>query len=550
MRPGNRGWRQAVLLALLSLAFAAHGATRAWLDRERIELGETVTLNIETDQPGAQPPGYDALLPDFAPSGHSSRRSVDVSNGQRREVSLFAVALSPRREGVFTIPALRVGGEATQPLQVTVVPASVTPARAGEPAFIEAEPDTRSPYVQQSVGYVLRLYYATPLVSGQLEQPPPDGASMQRIGSDLQYTREIGGQRYTVVERRFQIVPERSGTLAIPGARFEGRGVGGFFDDVFGGGQRELRANGPSHVLQVQPMPDGAPQPWLPLHALEMRYLAAPQTVRAGEATTVVVEVVADGAIGAQLPELQLPVGDGAQVFAEPAQIDETFDKGRLRSRMVRRFSVVPAQAGALRVPGPRMAWWDVRAGVARTASLPDLRWQVEAGGGPARADVVGAPAETPRHGGGDAARGWWPWLAGLFALLWLATAAWAWHLRRRTGGAGVPAARTGADATHDTRRLTHRRFMQLLQAGDLGEIDAALCALPTPPVHDLDALASRLADAAQRDAVAALQAARWGGGDAAAARAALRAAFAGGPKWNVAADAGPEVLPPLYPRD
>ena len=116
--------------------------------------------------------------------------------------------------------------------------------------FIEAEADTRAPWVQQSVGYTLRLYYATPLVSGQLDQPTPEGAAVQRVGSDLQYSREIGGRRYTVVERRFVIVPERSGALTIPAARFEGTGVGGFFDDLFGefmggrGGRRGRRSDG------------------------------------------------------------------------------------------------------------------------------------------------------------------------------------------------------------------------------------------------------------------------------------------------------------------
>src|SRR3546814_7412236 len=56
-------------------------------------------------------------------------------------------------------------------------------------SFIEAQIDDEDPYVQQSVGYTLRLYYDTPLVSGQLDQATPDGASLQRVGSDLQYTR-------------------------------------------------------------------------------------------------------------------------------------------------------------------------------------------------------------------------------------------------------------------------------------------------------------------------------------------------------------------------
>src|SRR3546814_7467985 len=74
--------------------------------------------------------------------------------------------------------------------------------------------------------------------------------------------------RSTVVERRFLLVPERSGPLTIPGARFSGRGSGGFFDDVFGNGSRELRANGAPRFITVRPVPAKAPQPWLPLRGL------------------------------------------------------------------------------------------------------------------------------------------------------------------------------------------------------------------------------------------------------------------------------------------
>src|SRR5690606_6848420 len=185
------------------------------------------------------------------------------------------------------------------------------------------------------------------------------------------------------------IVPERSGTLTIPGARFEGIGVGGYFDDMFGSGRRALHANGPPRVLDVRPLPDGAPQPWLPLHGLELRYVATPQQARAGEAATIDVELVADGAAAAQLPELVLPPVEGAQVFPEPAQVDEGCARVSRRTRVTRRFSLVPAAEGRLRVAAPRVAWWDVRAGVARTASLPALELEVAAGSAAPSAPLV-----------------------------------------------------------------------------------------------------------------------------------------------------------------
>lgn len=544
--PRLLGW----LLVLACIA-PAQAATRAWLDRERIGVGETTTLNIETDQAGARMPDFSALAPDFVLSGHSSTRgSEPVAGGGHRPRVLFAVALQPRREGLLTVPALRVGAESTAPLVLTVLPDATAPARAGEPVFIEAEADTDAPWVQQSVGYTLRLYYATPLVSGQLDQPVPDGAAVHRVGSDVQYSREIAGRRYTVVERRFVLVPERSGTLVVPGARFEGTGVGGFFDDMFGGGRRALRAQGPSRVLQVQPVPASAPQPWLPLQSMQLRYLATPQELRAGEAATVDVELVADGAAASQLPELRLPPVDGAQVFPEPPQVDELFERGRPRTRVTRRFAVVPVQAGPLRLPGLRQAWWDVDAGVERTAALPDLHLEVEPGAPAAAVDDAVQAAFEAGRGDRRVHPGAWRWLAIGLAVLWLGTLAWALRERRRAGAHArrLPLVQPRGDAPAPATSL--RALREVLVAGDARELEAALCGLAAPSAASLEALSAQLDDPGQRAAITMLQEARWNDGDMAAARRALQEAFARGPRWRAPApaDAAVSLLPPLYP--
>ena len=539
----------AAVLVLWALAGHARADTRAWLDRDRIARDETATLNIETDQPAATP-DYAPLQRDFSLSGHTSSRRFETINGRSRVRALYAVALRPRRDGVLPIPSLSVGAQRTGALALTVSPgAAATPARAGAVVFVETETDDPDPYVQQAVGLVVRLYYAVPLLSGQLDQPPPDGAALQRVGQDAQYSRQLAGKRYDVLERRFLLIPERSGPLDLPGARFTGQGVGGFFDDLFGDGRRPLEASAPPRRLIVRGIPPGAPQPWLPLRDLRLRYLAVPQRVRAGEAATVAVEAVADGATAAQMPELQLDVAPGAQVLPEPVQADERFIDGRPQVTLTRRFSIVPAQAGRLRIQGVRLPWWDVGAGAARAATLPDFVLQVAPGAGPFAAPA-GAPA-VPAMANGDDGRisvpgvkgRILPWAAAtvVFALLWFVTLLWG--LRERAPAAAPP---EPAPLRPDARATT-AHLRRLLQAGDLGEIADTLRAL-APGTDTLDALGERLDDPVQREALELLQRARWAGGDAAAARAALRAAFRDGPRWRAPdrSPAGP--LPPLYP--
>ncbi|MEA9487867.1 BatD family protein [Xanthomonas campestris] len=576
---GNGHWRRVAIWLLSSsvaiLALPAGAVTRAWLDRDSIDAGDAVTLNIETDQRGAEP-DYSPLRGGFGLGAKNANQQMQVTNGSVTIRALFGVVITPRQTGEIIVPAIRVGNERTEPLRLQVVatavdagapgPAGASAARGNEEAFVETQVDDPQPYVQQSVGVVVRLYYATQLASGELDLQAPDGASLQRVGDDVSSARAVNGRQYNVVERRYLLVPERSGRLVVPPARFNGRAVGGFFDDYFGRGNGELNARSASIPLQVRAQPANAPQPWLPLRSLTLRYTSTPQRATAGEAAQIVVEASARGATQAQFPELPTPSVPDAQVFAEPAQYEERFVDGSPQLRLTRRYSIVPNRAGPLLIPGLQVAWWDVGAAAAKTASLPDLTLDVAAGSGafaapaaapspasqPAGEAVAPAPAaSTLRLQGAPAASRPWGWIAAAagFAVLWIATLVWA--LRRRRGGTRTVAAGAGAGAAAPApgKRATHSvaDLRRALDTGGMDDVATVLCGMAG--VADIDSVLAALSDPAQRAAVAQMQRARWGGdGDVTAARAALREAFANGPRWHHATAAEPEVLAPLYP--
>jgi len=561
--------RLVLCMALLAPWFPLQAATRAWLERDNVELGAPVTLTIETDQLTAGP-DYGPLRADFGIGGQQSSRQLSSVNGTATARSTFVVVLTPRRSGTLSVPALRVGNDTTTPLRLTVgtstaaAPgtgggnaADATPAaaRGDEAVFVETRVDDAQPYVQQSVGVVVRLYYATQLATGSLELPAPAGASLQQVGDDANAVENVGGRPYNVVERRYLLVPERSGTLVLPGARFSGRAVGGFFDDYFGRGNGELNARSAATSLEVRSQPDQAPQPWLPLRDLQLRYVATPQRAMAGEAAQVVIEATATGATRAQFPDLMLPTISGAQVFPEPAQYDERFVNGSPQLKMTRRFSVVPNQAGPLQVAGPRVDWWDVRNGSARSATLPDLKLDVAPGTG-AFAAAPAPDATTAAHAPiaitpvqkASSVPGPWKLLVAALAVAWLLTLAalyWVWRTRQPA----APLARTAHEpvaGTASTRSLPELR--RAIDQGGLDEVAQCLCAMAG--VRELDEVIARLASARQREAVLAMQRTRWGGeGDVGHARQLLREAFRSGPEWRLAAPALPTELPPLYPE-
>ncbi|MET4729796.1 hypothetical protein ABIE09_003610 [Lysobacter enzymogenes] len=562
-----------VLLAGLLLAGFSAGAAaqaRAWLDRSSIRAGETATLNVETTASVGGQPDYSPLAADFELLDRGVDTRIEPGANGMIARSRYTAVLRPLRSGRLTIPALSVAGARTAPLDLTV---EAAPAPAPDQAvgtaelYMESVPDDSNPYVQQAVGWVVRLYAAMPVLSGKLDQPAPDGASLTKVGEDIQYQRTYNGTVYTVYERRYLLVPERSGSLVMPGAVFEGRVGTTMIEQLMGSGGDPRRAASRSRPLQVRAAPADAPQPWLPLRSLTLSYRSTPQQLRVGNSASIIVEASADGAGLAQMPELQLPPIDGVQVFADPVQADETFVGGRPRVKLTRKFSLVPAREGEVRLEGLRLDWWDVGARTKRTASLPPLSWTVGRGvagsaaaANPAvaaaRNDAAGtAPAAAPTDALAPAAAGGavhkgWAIAAVLFALLWLGTLVWALQ-RRAPLRAALPAAAAAAvpgQAAPATLKLNLPALRELIDRGDFDHIASVLRGLATPPAADDDELVERLGDPAQRDAVQALRRARWGGGDGVAARNRLRAAFAQGPQWRQGRAQPASPLPPLYP--
>jgi hypothetical protein len=131
--------------------------------------------------------------------------------------------------------------------------------------------------------------------------------------------------------------------------------------------------------------------------------------------------------------------------------------------------------------------------------------------------------------------------------VLWLLTLILALHWRATSAATATAG---GADARMAPARGAPKRaaLRQALDTGSFDEVAVVLCGMAQPPATDVDQLRERLDDPAQREALDALQRARWADGDGPGARQQLRAAFAEGPRWRDAGNNDTGPLPPLYP--
>ncbi|MDE2155046.1 MAG: protein BatD [Xanthomonadaceae bacterium] len=554
------------LLALLLLPAPGRAAdVQATLDRNSVQMGETVTLNLRVDHSSGNvaTPDLGALNKDFEILGTSQNSSLSVVNGTATSSLTFGVALRPRHEGVLQIPALTVAGSQTAPLQLHVTAASpAAAASAGADVFMEAQVEPRQAYVGQQLSYVVRLYYAVNISGGSLDTPQVDGMDVSRVGNDVNFDAERGGRQYHVLERRYALVPQHAGQLDIPALNFQGDAVDPNDPNSFFGASTPVSARAPAQTVEVRAAPaDWGNAAWLPARQLSLTldgWPGARDQARVGQPLNVTLNLQATGLPFEALPALSLPSLDGATVYPDKP-VTGSRDAGRwIVGHRQQAFAIVPERTGTLIVPAITLKWWNVLADRMEVAQIPAHSITVlpAIGGlaahpsGPAVAASANAPIGAPAAATAATHAVPWRWLALGSIGLWLLSLLgwWWWRGRGPSPSTAAPAALHATSA----RRCQQAFLDAVLRADTAAQVRTLLAwaRAERQAIQHLGELAALLGDDRQRVAIAALQQRHYAGAPAADDGAAVAGLFKRGFVWrrDVDADADPGELPPLYP--
>ena len=559
----------AALCMLLLGATADAAQVRAWLDRSAMQMGETVTLNVEVSGSATAPtPDFSLLQKDFTLGGTQSSSSVDITNGHTNAKLLWAVALEPKHDGAITIPALSVDGQNTQPLTLTVQPMAPGGTKAGDDVYIETSIDPLKPYVQQQVSMTVKLFFAVNLVDGTLDDPQADGVIIKRIGGqDTNFAAEVGGRRYRVLERHYVLQPERSGAVTIAPLAFHGHAMDRNDMNSFFTRGRNVTAQADAITLDVRPRPaNSGSDAWLPAQSVTLAAegLNPAASARVGEPLTLTLRLKATGLGFEQLPELNLPKIDGAEIYPDKPATQNRDTGEVITGERERKFAIVPNRSGPLTIPSISIAWWDVVHDRPETASVPDVILNVEAVPGAAIAPSAAAPPVVdtapapPREipaplpasvDSSDSTRSW-----RMFALaavaLWLITVVVAVVMWRR--GHRAPPALAEVRALPENAS-SRSQFRSACLNGDWTGASNALIAWTRgrgSDARNLGEVGRALGNADQIAAIDELQRVLYGGAHVADLGSRLLAAFSDGPRLLEVRSRHREraVLPPLYP--
>jgi len=547
------------LFALLWPLAAAAADVQATLDRSRVELGETVTLNLRSQGGGmVQTPDLSALSRDFAVLGSSSNTSISIINGRRSAQVTVGVALRPMHTGTLRIPPLTFAGGTTAPLELQVDEPDPNAAASGrKDVFLEAVVDPVDGYVGQQRVYTLRLFFAADLTNGALEDPQLAGVDVRRLGNEINYQAERGGRRYNVIERRYALTPQREGHLDIPPVAFQGDMVSMADPNAFFGSGTPVSASSPGVSIDAKAGPAEAGRTtWLPARDLNLALDGGPShgDLRVGQPLNLMMSVQATGLPYEALPALSLPALDGATVYPDKPVNATHVDGQWLVGRRQQGFAIVPNRPGTLTIPETTLTWWNVVTDKPEVARLPAQTFTVlpATGAAASQAPIAAQPSRAPEitaaPSAATASATPWRWIALGSVGLWLVSmAAWWWQRRSRLGA--TPEAPAPAASPAKLRAA----FLGAARSSDeVAQVSALLkwARAERPAIQNLGELSQALASDRQREAIAALQRKRYAGQEESGLGDRLASAFRDGFDWrsdgNGTSNGSP--LPPLYP--
>jgi len=428
---------------------AALAATTAKVGRNTVSVSDSFQITFETDQSIDQEPSFAPLSSDFDIMSKSKSTSINIVNGSMQRATRWILDVMPKREGRLVIPAIPIGNESSNPINMIVEGQSLganTPISSE--IDLEIDIDNLEPYVQGQIIFTVRLVHAVSISEGNLSEPAVTNGDVliQKLGDDVSYETRRGPDRVGIIERRYAIFPQNSDKLTIGPVRFEGRiaiNRRSTFDPFARG--RIVRKQTDPIELNVQPVPaafSGAN--WLPAKRL-LLVENSPGTggeYRVGEPFTRVLTVQATGLSSSQLPKIDAPVPASIKAYPDqPVLENRVGDDGMIGSRQ-EKIALIPSQAGTITLPAIEIPWWNTDTQQMELAKLPPKTIEVlPAVGAVANVPVQEAEVtEQPAVEASDAAtvplvngeNKLWLWLSLAFALAWLLTVlAWMWSRRR-----------------------------------------------------------------------------------------------------------------------
>lgn len=354
-----------LLFSLLLAAVPAQATVNAYLDRYTITEGNSIRLTLESDQARGLSPDLSPLHKEFQILGSKKMSITSKVDDGRQTTARWQVLLRPKRPGTLKLPAIQVGPESSAEMEVVVERADrsrnyVTNSQA----TLELMADKTTVYKDGQLILTVRLTdnLALPPES-TLKVPEISHATVVPFGSIAQRQTVRRGQVFNLMERRFLVFPQESGTLTIPAQTL-------ILPDTTNDMRQVI-----SEALTVQVQPAARQQNrgfWLPASNVTLSDdMGGAVTLTVGESFERTLTLSARGIRADQLPALTPLRNELATIDVIDVQRAETLDNQGMLSTRTETVRITPHERGEITLAAIDIPWWDTQQERSQNVSLP-----------------------------------------------------------------------------------------------------------------------------------------------------------------------------------
>nr|WP_246480238.1 BatD family protein [Motiliproteus sediminis] len=455
--------RSFLALILIAAGISVQASVNATLDRKQGAVGAPLLLTLEAQQPAPSEPDLSVLETDFTILGRRHNTLSSFSNGRTLYTQRWLITLSPRRAGQLTLPAITLGNESSEAIIFKALEQASSPSG---PALLESSIEQPIIYSRTATVLSVRLYYQAGLTHAEITEPLIDGVQIYPLGDQRYFREQRDGQRYSVIEQRYSLLPEQPGRYRIPTLQFNG----------LGGSGNPLSAESSPLEFEALPWPEAAAPAEVAATELRLdaRWSNPPGAVRAGDTLTRTLIVEAHNVPAAWLPRPALQPPPNVRAYPQPEKRQESINNGVLVSRLELPYQLLFTAAGPAQFPVVTINWWDSVRERREQARLAAERIEVGQFLAPAAAETAVAAQpqaasrseQQPAPPSADSVAGWSGWLWALVALVCAA----GWTLSRaqvRQLEAALSKAQAGLQSETQNRDQADQQQRHELQALD-----------------------------------------------------------------------------------
>jgi len=434
--------KSTLFFLLLALIFPAQSVSAAKInvsvDRNPVSIDESFQIIFTTNESPDAIPDFEPLEQDFTILNQDQSSNASWVNGKSSKTIQWTLNVIAKNAGSLTIPIIEFGRDRSEPLMVEVIKAGNNKSvHSDEDLFLDVEATPINPYLQSQVIYTLRLYRNINTVNisqAQLAEPELADAVIAKMDEDHNYTANVKGVDYSIIERKYVIFPQKSGKMTIKPLVLTAEVVSNTrpsFNGLFNSTQTK-RVVSKEITLDVKPAPASfTGTHWLSAEQLEIRqeWSGDFEQMKVGEPLTRTLSLQAKGATVSSLPELNaIKADEHLKTYPDQPILKEQKAADGLLALREEKIALIPSKIGSYTLPAIKIPWFNTKTNKTEIATIPETTIIVAAGAAttPAVSStvtkpqpdnstlIIQTPTEQPVSN--------WLWVSLFLALGWLIT--------------------------------------------------------------------------------------------------------------------------------